>query len=192
MENMIACHECDLLLARPEVPPGGVAQCPRCGSTLFAQSVNSIERSLALAIAGLILFLPANIYPLLTLEVVGIHQNQTVFSSAMSLYDDGLWMVALLILLFVILVPLVKLLLLLYVSASLHGRTLWRGTALALRSYQHLDEWGMLEVYLLGIAVAVVKLVDIASIETGIGLGGGLALTNQVPELVLVDHGGAE
>ncbi|WP_020680715.1 paraquat-inducible protein A [Marinobacterium rhizophilum] len=176
MENMIACHECDLLLTRPEVPPGGVAQCPRCGSTLFAQSVNSIERSLALAIAGLILFLPANIYPLLTLEVVGIHQNQTVFSSAMSLYDDGLWIVALLILLFVILVPLVKLLLLLFVSASLHGRTLWRGTALALRSYQHLDEWGMLEVYLLGIAVAVVKLVDIASIEPGLGLYSLVAL----------------
>jgi paraquat-inducible protein A len=176
MENMIACHDCDLLLARPEVPPGSVAQCPRCGSTLITRSANSIERSLALAIAGLILFVPANLYPLLTLEAVGLRQSQTVFSSAMSLYDDGLWLVALLILLFVMLVPLVKLLLLLYVSASLHGPGLWRGTALALRSYQHLDEWGMLEVYLLGVAVSVVKLIDVAAIQPGLGLYSLVAL----------------
>ncbi len=176
MENMIACHDCDLLLERPDVPPGSVAQCPRCGSTLITRSINSIERSLALAIAGLILFVPANLYPLLTLEAVGIRQSQTVFSSAMSLYNDGLWLVALLILLFVILVPLVKLLLLLYVSASLHGTGLWRGTVLALRSYQHLDEWGMLEVYLLGVAVSVVKLIDVAAIEPGLGIYSLVAL----------------
>ncbi|MCP8690229.1 paraquat-inducible protein A [Marinobacterium sedimentorum] len=176
MENMIACHDCDLLLSRPRVPPGSVAQCPRCGSTLIVRSVNSIERTLALAIAGLILFVPANLYPLLTLEALGIRQSQTVFSSAMSLYNDGLWLVALLILLFAILVPLVKLLLLLYISASLHGRRFWRGTALALRSYQHLDEWGMLEVYLLGVAVSVVKLVDVAAIEPGLGLYSLVAL----------------
>jgi paraquat-inducible protein A len=176
MEKMIACHECDLLLARPEVPPGSIAQCPRCGSTLISGCINSIERTLALAVAGLILFIPANLYPLLTLEAVGMQQSQTVFSSAMSLYDDGLWLVALLVLLFAMLVPLIKLVTLFYVSASLQSKGLWRGTALALRSYQHLDDWSMLEVYLLGIAVAVVKLVDVAAIEPGLGLYSLVAL----------------
>lgn len=170
MDNMIACHECDLLLTRPQVPPGHAAHCPRCGSTLISARVNSIERTLALAIAGLILFVPANVYPLLSLETLGLRQSETIFTSAMSLYSDDLWFVAGLVLLFAILVPLVKLVLLLYVSASLHGGGLWRGTALALRSYQHLDEWGMLEVYLLGIMVSVVKLSDVATIQPGLGL----------------------
>ncbi|MFC6671430.1 paraquat-inducible protein A [Marinobacterium aestuariivivens] len=170
MDKMIACHHCDLLLARPRVPPGHSARCPRCGSTLISARHNSVERTLALAIAGLILFLPANLYPLLSLEALGLRQSQTIFSSAMSLYADGLWLVALLILLFAMLVPLTKLLLLFYVSASLQGGGLWRGTALALRSYQYLDEWGMLEVYLLGILVSVVKLIDVASVEPGLGV----------------------
>ncbi|GGO86845.1 paraquat-inducible protein A [Marinobacterium nitratireducens] len=170
MDKMIACHDCDLLLARPSVPEGYFAHCPRCGSTLISARRNSIERTLALAIAGLILFVPANLYPLLSLEALGLRQSETIFSSAMSLYADGLWLVSLLILLFAIIVPLTKLLLLGYVSASLCARRLWRGTAMAMRSYQHLDEWGMLEVYLLGIVVSVVKLVDVASVEPGLGI----------------------
>lgn len=167
---MIACHDCDLLMPRPNVPEGHFAHCPRCGSTLISARPNSIERTLALSLAGLILFLPANLYPLLSLEALGLRQTETVFSSAMSLYTDGLWLVSLLILLFAIIVPLVKLLLLFYVSASLLGGELWRGTAMAFRSYQHLDEWGMLEVYLLGIVVSVVKLIDVASVEPGLGV----------------------
>ncbi|WP_432696607.1 paraquat-inducible protein A [Marinobacterium sp. YM272] len=166
----IACHECDLLLSRPVISGDEVVYCPRCGSRLISSHPNSVERSLALALAGLILLLPANLFPVLTLEVLGRQQAQTIFSSAMALYDDNLPVVALCILLFAALVPLTKFVLLTYLSLALHLQKPWPGLALAMRGYQHLDEWSMLEVYLIGVLVSVVKLVDIAEVHPGLGL----------------------
>ncbi|KEA64762.1 Paraquat-inducible protein A [Marinobacterium lacunae] len=169
-DSRIACHECDLLMQRPEIHGDQVVHCPRCGSRLISSHPNSAERSLALALAGLILLVPANLFPVLTLEVLGREQQQTIFSSAMALYQDGLALVALAVLLFAIMVPLLKLVLLAYVAGALHLQTPWPGLSLAMRSYQHLDQWGMLEVYLIAVLVSVVKLVDIATVHPGLGL----------------------
>jgi len=170
MDKMIACHECDLLLERPVVETGMTAHCPRCGHTLIDAKFNSIERTLALALAGIILFIPANLYPILTLEALGLSHSQTIFSSAMAMYRDDLTIVALMILLFAIVVPATKLLLLLYISTALHLRRRWTGLSMTMRAYQHLDDWGMLEVYLLGVMVSIVKLVDVATVIPGLGL----------------------
>lgn len=172
----IACPECDLLIRRPSISGSQVAHCPRCGSRLMSCRHNSVERSLALSLAGLILLVPANLFPVLTMQVLGLHQQQTIFSSAMALYQGDLGLIALAILLFAIIVPCTKLLLLGYVSAALHWRQRWPKLALALRYYQHLDEWGMLEVYLIAVLVAVVKLVDIATVHPGLGLYSLMAL----------------
>lgn len=169
-DSRIACHECDLLMQRPLIHGDQVVYCPRCGSRLISSHPNSAERSLALALAGLILLLPANLFPVLSMEVFGRLQQQTIFSSAMALYRDGLALVALAVLLFAILVPLCKLLLLAYLSAALHLRRSWPWLPLAMRTYQHLDQWGMLEVYLIAVLVSVVKLVDIATVHPGLGL----------------------
>ncbi|KAA0874716.1 paraquat-inducible protein A [Nitrincola tapanii] len=168
--HLIACNECDLLLHRPVIRISQTARCPRCQSVLISARANSIERSLALACAGLILILPANLYPLLTLELLGQSRSETIFSSAMALFQDGLWGVSLLVLLFTILVPICKLCLLFWVSLGLQMRWSLPGLSFALRSYLHLDEWGMLEVYLVGVLVSVVKLAAMASLEPGPGL----------------------
>ncbi|MBS98964.1 MAG: paraquat-inducible protein A [Oceanospirillaceae bacterium] len=169
-DTHLACHECDLLMGRPDVHEERILVCPRCGSRLISNHANSVERSLALALAGLILLIPANLFPVLTLEVLGREQDQTIFSSAMALYRGQLPLVALCILLFAIVVPICKLLLLAYLSSALHQEKAWPGLKLAMRSYQHLDQWGMLEVYLIAVLVSVVKLVDIARVEPGLGL----------------------
>lgn len=169
-DSRIACHECDLLMQRVPLTGEQSLHCPRCGSRLISSHPNGIERSLALALAGLILLLPANLFPILTLEILGRTQQQTIFSSAMALYSDRLPLVAVAILLFAILVPLLKLLLLAYVSAALQLQRPWPALSLALRSYQQLDQWGMLEVYLIGVLVSVVKLIDIAQVHPGLGL----------------------
>lgn len=157
-------------MSRPVLSGEQTLHCPRCGSRLISSHPNGIERSLALALAGLILLLPANLFPVLRLEVLGREQQQTIFSSAMALYEDQLPLVALSILLFAIVVPLLKLLLLAYLSAALLLERPWPGLPLAMRSYQHLDQWGMLEVYLIGVLVSVVKLIDIATVHPGLGL----------------------
>lgn len=187
--RLIACHECDLLLERPIILDSQAARCPRCSSMLISARHNSIERTLALSCAGLLLILPALFYPLLTLELLGNTQTQTIFSSALALLDDGLWFLALLVLLFAMLVPLCKLLLLLWVSLALHCSLKLPALAPAMRSYQHLDEWGMLEVYLLGTLVSIIKLSSMATLLPGIGLFclGGLILVTTLSSSML-DH----
>ena len=64
MDSLIACHECDLLQQRPPLPMGATARCARCGAVLYRRKRNSLDRVLALTIAGLILFIVANAYPL--------------------------------------------------------------------------------------------------------------------------------
>ncbi|EXJ12112.1 paraquat-inducible protein A [Nitrincola nitratireducens] len=169
-EHLIACNECDLLLERPVILDSQKAKCPRCGSTLISARHNSIERTLALSIAGMILIFPANLFPLLTFELMGRTQSQTIFSSAMGFYYDGLWPLAVLVFMFTILVPACKLLLLFWVSFSLQFSIRLPARRFALRSYQHLDEWGMLEVYLVGVLVSVIKLVSMATLVPGIGI----------------------
>lgn len=169
-QDVTACHECDLLIARLPVATGQDVLCPRCNARLFYTTVNGTERVMALAIAGLILFLPANMLPILTLKVLGQSQSEIILNSALSLFDGDLFLVAILILLFAIVVPLLQLLLLFYISSALHFHWGGRLLRLAMHSYQHLRGWGMLEIYLLGTLVSIIKLKDIAQLEIGLGL----------------------
>ncbi len=169
-EHLIACHECDLLIERVANKPGEDVICPRCHARLYYATANSIERSLALSVAGLILFIPANIFPILSLQVFGQSQSEIIIQSAMSLYEGGLTLVALLILLFAVVVPLFQLVTLFYISSTLHYRREGRLLRQAMLSYQHLRGWGMLEIFLLGVLVSIIKLKDIADLNIGLGL----------------------
>jgi paraquat-inducible protein A len=164
------CPECDLLLNRRAIPDQHEAHCPRCGSTLISSKHHSIEWTLALAIAGLILFFPANLFPILTLKTLGFSQSETIFSSVKALYDSQLFMVAALVLMAAIIIPLMKILLMIYLSTCLLLHKPAPLLAWAMRSYQQLDSWGMLEIYMLGILVSIVKLIDVADVTPGIGL----------------------
>ncbi|SIT07458.1 paraquat-inducible protein A [Neptunomonas antarctica] len=164
------CPECDLLLNRCAIPDKHEAHCSRCGSTLISSKHHSIEWTLALAIAGLILFFPANLFPILTLKTLGLSQSETIFSSVKALYDSNLLMVAALVLMAAIIIPLMKILLMLYLSTCLLLHKPAPMLAWAMRSYQQLDSWGMLEIYMLGILVSIVKLIDVADVTPGVGL----------------------
>ncbi|WP_293268701.1 paraquat-inducible protein A [Neptunomonas sp.] len=155
---------------RRAMPDRHEAHCPRCHSLIISSKHHSIEWTLALAIAGLILFLPANIFPILTLNTLGLSQSETIFLSVKALYDSQLYAVSALVLMSAIIVPLMKLLLMAYLSACLLFHKPAPLLAWAMRSYQQLDSWGMLEIYMLGILVSIVKLVDVADVTPGIGL----------------------
>ncbi|MDO6562685.1 paraquat-inducible protein A [Amphritea sp. 1_MG-2023] len=169
-EQLIACHECDLLMERVTNQPNEDVICPRCHARLYYTTINSIERLLALSIAGLILFIPANIFPILSLQVFGQSQSELILQSALSLFEGGLVLVAMLILLFAIVVPLFQLLILFYISFTLHYRRQGRLLLHAMHSYQHLRGWGMLEIFLLGVLISIIKLKDIADLHIGLGL----------------------
>ena len=71
LDDLVACHECDLLMRKPELAHGEKALCPRCGYELYAHRHNVVQRSLALVIAALLLYVPANFLPIMQLNLLG-------------------------------------------------------------------------------------------------------------------------
>jgi paraquat-inducible protein A len=169
-EGLIACPDCDLLLRDVTTGHGQKSRCPRCGSTLRLPKTHSIERTLALSLSGLILYWPAMFLPLMTLSTLGLKQSGNLIQGIHELFGAGFHLVAILVLLTGVLVPFVKLGLLFCTSLSLRTGIRCPGLARMFRAYTSLDQWGMLEVYMLGILIAVFKLQDLASVAFGTGL----------------------
>jgi paraquat-inducible protein A len=137
---------------------------------LYRHKPNSLDRTLALTIAGLILFLVANAFPFLAFKMQGLVTETRLLTGIEGLYDQGMWGLAALVLFTTILAPAVQLSLMLYVLVPLKlNRVPWK-LASAFRLLRELNPWGMMEVFMLGILVAVVKLAGMASIVPGLAL----------------------
>ncbi|MGE8170630.1 paraquat-inducible protein A [Pseudomonas putida] len=170
LNELVACHECDLLLRKPVLKHGEKALCPRCGYELYAHRHNVVNRSLALVITALLLFVPANFMPIMQLHLLGQSSDDTVWSGVLGLYNSQMRGVAVVVFLCSMAIPLLKLLCQLLVLLSIRldiGRSYG---LLCYRIYHHLRDWGMLEVYFMGVLVAIVKLVDLAELTVGLGL----------------------
>ncbi|MBV4497062.1 paraquat-inducible protein A [Pseudomonas sp. SWRI12] len=170
LSDLVACHECDLLMRKPQLAHGEKAECPRCGYELYAHRHNVVERSLALVIAALLLFVPANFLPIMQLNLLGQSSQDTVWSGVVGLFDTGMQGVSVVVFLCSMGIPLLKLFCQLAVLLTIR-LDIGRSYGLLLyRIYHHLRDWGMLEVYLMGVLVAIVKLADMAAITVGLGL----------------------
>lgn len=170
-DDIIVCPDCDMIVAvQPlNIPYGSQLICPRCRYRVRVPKKNSIERTLALSITALLLFLPAHFMLLLRLESLGIFDQGTVFDSMTVMYSQKYFVVALMVLLTAILIPLAKVVLLFIVSFNLAQQNSTKYSAKLFRWYCHLEEWGMTEVYLIGIFVTIIKMSSIADIGYGIG-----------------------
>ena len=176
LEALVACHECDLLMHKPQLAEGLRAECPRCGHELFHHRSRVLSRSLALVITALLLYVPANFLPIMQLNLLGRTSEDTVWSGVQGLYQSGMHAVALLVFLCSMAIPLLKLLCQLWVLLSIRLNSGRRAGLLLYRAYHHVREWGMLEVYLMGILVSLVKLADLADLSLGSGLACFIAL----------------
>jgi paraquat-inducible protein A len=173
---LVACHDCGEIHRVVALPQGATAVCPRCGGVLLRHRTASLERALALSLAGLLLFGVANLFPLMTLKMAGQTQATTLLGGATALYRSGLWELAGLVLIVAILIPFLKLAGSVWILAlALVGR-LTRAQARVFRLIELLHPWAMTEVYLLGLIVAWVKLRDLATIELGMALVALVAL----------------
>jgi paraquat-inducible protein A len=172
----MACHDCGLLHHLRALPPGSAASCTRCGAVLYRRKSDSIDRTLMLTLAALILFVVANSFPFLTFKLEGRATTMTLMTGVLQLYEDGMWPLALLVFGATILVPLAKLVATTYVLLPLRfGRRVW-GLARVFRATEIMHPWAMMEVFLLGVIVAYVKLSDLAKLELGIALFAFIAL----------------
>lgn len=172
-ESLVTCDTCGLLQAVEGLTPGMAAECIRCGSFVGARrSTASLEITAALSLAALVLYVPANIYPIMKMYLYGGYSESTVWDGVVLLMENQQWFVAVIVFLASIVIPLVKL-------AGLFGLcfTTRMGWGRRLRSrtqlYKFIDAigpWAMLDVFLLAVLVSVVKLNTWAMILPGPGL----------------------
>jgi paraquat-inducible protein A len=175
-DMFLACHECDLINRVGFVPEGHSAVCRRCGSVLFSRKVDGLSRSLALTLTGLTLLFIANVYPLLAIKKEGLYQATTLLGGVRALYEGGYGAVALLVFFTTILFPLFELLVKLHLLLSLVlNRRPWKMISL-MHFLELIRPWGMMEVYMLGILVSVVKLVKMVTVIPGVSLYAFFAL----------------
>lgn len=167
---LIACHECDLLHRVQPIPEGKTAKCIRCGAVLHSHKRDSIDRTLSLTIAGMILFVLSNAYPLLALKSEGLFQEITLMAGVIDLFDQNMWGLAMLVFLTCILFPLFELSCMLYILLPIKLNKMPWKVPLILRTVQSIKPWGMMEVFMLGILVSIVKLIKMADIIPGIAL----------------------
>jgi paraquat-inducible protein A len=169
-QTLITCHECGLLQRLERLPKGASALCGRCGALLHRHRPNSLDRTLAWTLAGAILFAVANSFPFLRFELSGQIAQTTLISGVRDLYHQGFWGLAGLVLLTSILIPLIQISMLLYILIPLKlDRVPWH-MARVFRLLRSLEPWGMMEVFMLGILVSIVKLASMATIIPGIAL----------------------
>ena len=167
---LIACHDCDLLQHEVTPPVGGAASCPRCGAVHYRNTLNSRERSLALAITAAIVFIIANLYPIAGIESQDNRHASTLFGAVHTLWHDGSPLIAMLVFFTTMLVPALELALLIWLLGTK------RPAPWGLRLVLALQPWRMIEVFMLGLLVSIVKLSHLATIQPGIALWSFAAL----------------
>lgn len=168
--RLLACPECDCLQREVAVPDHGRAECVRCGAELYRNKPGSLDRTLAFVLGAAVLFLVANAFPLMQLDAQGLRTSATLAGTAWALHQQGMSSVALLVFATAVLVPALEVALMLYLLVPLRFGAVPRDLAIALRIVGALEPWGMVEVYLLGALVALVKLRHIAAVHPGTAL----------------------
>jgi paraquat-inducible protein A len=168
--ELLVCHDCDLMQQGAPCPPHGTLRCLRCGAELERDHPESLDRSLALALGALLLFVISNLYPIVGLAVNGNIVRTTLWHSVHILYLDGMWPIAALVFTTTIFMPGMQIFCLLALLVPLAmNRAPWQAPLL-FRALYVARPWGMTEVLILGLLVALVKLSHIATVVAGVAL----------------------
>jgi paraquat-inducible protein A len=165
LANLKACHCCGLIQHIPILADRQIATCARCGSTVSRFDDSSASRTAALAAAAFIMYWPAILLPILEIERLGRHHQSSLLVGTLELLREGSWFVGIVVLLFSIVFPLIKILLLLELSwlGILHRKH----KALTYRIMEHAGRWSMMDVMLLAFLVMLVKLGTLVEFHFG-------------------------
>lgn len=165
----MACETCGLVQQVEAIQAGQRAICARCACVLCKHHEDSRTRTAALALAALLLYLPANIYPIMTMEYMGRHTENTVWGGIKALYQDRMWYVAIIVFAASILIPLLKLTGLFFLVVS-RGRRLQRLRLWVYKLIGWVGPWAMLDVFLLSVLVALIRFGRFATVIPGPGI----------------------
>ena len=176
IDNLIACHECDLIHQRHQLIEGETAVCQRCGAILYSEKVDMINRSLALNFAALILYLITISLPFLGIEAKGIVVQINLIQSVTALYQEDMKMMSAVVCIVLLIAPAVRILGMLSVLIPLRFNQIPPYSKWTYYVVEWIAPWNMVEVFLIGILVTFVKLGDLANILLGISFWAFVAL----------------
>jgi paraquat-inducible protein A len=168
--SLIACLHCDLMQRIPELEPGASARCPRCNKELWRRREDSLNRTLALTLAAAVLYIVANSVPMLGLTIVGRDASTTVIGGAEHLWDNGQRLVGVLVLFTAVIAPALQIGLMLAIVLGGMRERAPRWVGALLRHHPTTRIWSMIEVMMVGVLVALVKIADYATVIPGVAL----------------------
>lgn len=163
--GLSACHICGRLAQVTE------SSCIRCGAGLHQRRPNALSRSWAFLLAAMVFYLPANLLPVMTVTILGQGSPSTILGGVVLLVQEGMWPLGLLIFFASILIPVLKFAILawLLISVSMgSGRRRLDRTKLY-RLIVFIGRWSMVDIFVVGILVALVQMGGLATIEGGLG-----------------------
>jgi paraquat-inducible protein A len=162
--GLAACHMCYKLA------PIGVHHCPRCGSTMHLRKNDSIQRTLALLVTACLLYIPANLYPIMYTDQLGSTEASTIMGGVILLIELGSVPVAVVIFIFSVVVPSGKLMTLFYLvwTVERHSPLNARQRSVMYRITEFIGKWSMVDVFVVSILVALVHLGGLLVIRPGI------------------------
>lgn len=169
--GLVLCNDCHLVVRQAPLQQHKAQFCPRCGSRLHARRPNSIVRTWALVITAWICVFPANLYPVMTVIYLGDGEPDTILSGVVHLAQEGMLPIAILVFVASILVPMLKLLGLMFLLLMVQRG--WklnkRQCTVLYRIIEVIGAWSMLDLFMISILVTLVDLGAVATIEAGTG-----------------------
>lgn len=174
--SLIACHDCDLLQRKRALHVNQRALCLRCGAVLYVRRQDSLNRTLSLMLTALVLLFLANVFPFMSFSIEGRTQETVLLTGVKDLYLQGFWPLAILVFSVGVFFPLLKSLSVVYLILPLKLGIRPKNAIPVFRLVEKITPWSMMEVYLLGVIVAYVKLIDLATIGLGAALYSFIAL----------------
>ncbi|PLZ03299.1 paraquat-inducible protein A [Burkholderia sp. WAC0059] len=177
-DKLIACHDCDALLEKPRLADRQTARCPRCRAMLYQSASTKLDWISAITLAALITFVIAQSFPIVELEANGITSRSSLFGALVVLWEEDMQIIAVLVFCATVLFPLTEMVALLYVMLPVRRGRIPPGFNAVLRAIQFVRPWGMLEVFMLGALVTIVKMASLARVipETALFAFGALTL----------------
>ncbi len=175
--DLVVCEGCEAVYRRRELASADVLRCRRCGATLGRGHWLSTEGQLALTLAALVVFFIGSASPIVLLDLRGIHSVASLFEAMRLTWDAGGHLVALLSGATVFVFPLVVLLLRLWVLVPLVSGRRATGLVPAMRALRWVMRWSMVEVFMLGVLVAVVRSAGVTNVVLGPGIFAYACLT---------------
>ncbi len=165
--DMATCHDCGLLV---KLPPGHGAACPRCEATVHSRKVDSVRRAWALLFAAAVLYIPANTLPIMTTTSLGYSQSDTILSGVLYLLKHE-WPLAVVVFTASVMVPVLKLVVLAYLLYSVQSGSRARPVdrTRLYRIIEAIGRWSMVDIYVVTILVALVRLQELANIRAELG-----------------------